>query len=182
MTSNLTSIYFHRFWRYLTSKFFQGVTLTFDLLKHLRSDIFLPFEIPYMTFYKLSIDTFSIFRTVFDIFELKNPGYDLDIWPVEVTWGRIYFCHSKAHFLSDTFSLSRSTVSGIIRIKSLKVAQNGGIWSFQVESHREIFLVLIEGLTFVKRRWLTYRASKSENRSSRFGCVLIKDRKKLKNK
>ena len=45
----------------------------------MRSDIFLPFEIPYMTSYILSIDTFSLSRTVFEIFELKNLGLNLDL-------------------------------------------------------------------------------------------------------
>ena len=115
---------------------------------HLRSKIFSPFESPYMTSYLTSIDTFSLSRTVFEIFDLKvlrvwprpltfrghpssnifSPlesqymtsylilltlslylvpfsrystskflGFDLDLWPLEVTQSQKYFPNSKAH-------------------------------------------------------------------------------------
>ena len=115
---------------------------------HLRSNIFSPFESPYMTSYLTSIDTFSLSRTVFEIFDFKVfrvwpwpltfgvtlgqkyvhhskahiclpillllalslylvpflrystskfLGFDLDLWPLGVTWGQTYFHHSKAH-------------------------------------------------------------------------------------
>ena len=116
---------------------------------HLRSNIFPPFESPYMTSYITPIDTFSLSRTVFEIFDFKvfrvwpwpltfrghaevkkmftYPkahiclpillllalslylvpflrystskflGFDLDLWPLGVTWGQKYFHHSKAH-------------------------------------------------------------------------------------
>ena len=38
---------------------------------HLRSKICSPFESPYMTSYLTSIDTFSLSRTVFEIFDFK---------------------------------------------------------------------------------------------------------------
>ena len=115
---------------------------------HLRSNIFSPFESPYMTSYLTPIDTFSLSRTVFEIFDFKvfrvwpwpltfgvtlsqkyvhhfkahiclpsllllalslylvpflrystskYLGFDLDLWPLGVTWSQKYFHHSKAH-------------------------------------------------------------------------------------
>ena len=65
---------------------------------HLRSKIFSPFESPYMTSYLTPIDTFSLSRTVFEIYSTsKFLGFDLDLWPLGVTWGQKYFHHSKAH-------------------------------------------------------------------------------------
>ena len=145
---------------------------------HLRSNICSPFESSYMTSYLTSIDTFSLSRNVFEIFDFKvfrvwpwpltfrghprskifSPlrklyiffpillllalslylvpfsrystskflGFDLDLWPLGVTWGQIYFHHLKAHIcLSiltpiDTFSLSR-TVFEIFDFKVLRV-------------------------------------------------------------
>ena len=46
--------------------------MTFDLWGHPRSKIFSPFESPYMTFYPTSIDTFSLSRTVFEIFGYRG--------------------------------------------------------------------------------------------------------------
>ena len=64
---------------------------------HLGSKIFSPFESSYMTSYLTSIDTFFLSRTVFEIFDFKVFRFDLDLWPLEVTWGQKYFHHSKAH-------------------------------------------------------------------------------------
>ena len=115
---------------------------------HLRSNICSPFESLYMTSYLTSIDTFSLSRNVFEIFDFKVfrvwpwpltfgvtlgqkyvhhskahiclpillllvlslylvpflrystsmfLGFDLDLWPLAVTWGQKYFHHSKAH-------------------------------------------------------------------------------------
>ena len=48
-----------------------------------------------MTSYLTSIDTFSLSRTVFEIFDFKVfRGWP---WPLEVTWGQKYFHNSKAH-------------------------------------------------------------------------------------
>ena len=114
----------------------------------LRSNICSPFESPYMTSYLTSIDTFSLSRNVFEIFDFKVfrvwpwpltfgvtlgqknvhhskahiclpillllalslylvpflrysvskfLGFDLDLWPLGVTWGQKYFHYSKAH-------------------------------------------------------------------------------------
>ena len=64
---------------------------------HLRSNICSPFESPYMISYPTSIDTFSLSRTVFEIFDFKV--FRVWPWPLTfgVTLGQKYFHHSKAH-------------------------------------------------------------------------------------
>ena len=64
---------------------------------HLRSNICSPFESPYMTSYLTPIDTFSLSRTVFEIFDFKV--FRVWPWPLTfgVTLGQKYFHHSKAH-------------------------------------------------------------------------------------
>ena len=52
---------------------------------HQRSKIFSSFESPYMTFYLTSIDIFSLSRTVLRYSISKFLGFDLDLWPLEVT-------------------------------------------------------------------------------------------------
>ena len=68
--------------------------LTFRV--HQRSKIFSPFVSPYMTSYLTSIDTFSISRTVFEIFEFKV--FRVRPWPLTFRGhqGSKYFHHSKA--------------------------------------------------------------------------------------
>ena len=79
---------------------------------HLRSNIFSPFESPYMTSYLTLIDTFSLSRTVFEIFDFKVFG----VWP----WPLSFRGHLRSNICSpfespymtsyltpmDTFSLS----------------------------------------------------------------------------
>ena len=116
------SLYLKPFLRYSTSKFW-WFDLDFWLFGvNLRSKIFLSFESPYMTSYLNSIDTFFLSRTVFEIFDFKVFGFDLDFWPIEVTWGRKYLHYSKAHtwLPIDTFSLS-PTVFEIFDFKILMV-------------------------------------------------------------
>ena len=62
-----------------------------------RSKIFSPFESPYMTSYLTPIDTFSLSRNVFEIFDFKV--FRVWPWPLTfgVTLGQKYFHHSKAH-------------------------------------------------------------------------------------
>ena len=62
---------------------------------HLGSKIFSLFESPYMTSYLTSIDTFSLSRTVFEIFDYKV--FMVWPWPLEVTWGQKYLDHLKPH-------------------------------------------------------------------------------------
>ena len=94
---------------------------------HLGSKIFPPFESPYMTSYLTSIDTFSLSRTVFgDILTSKLLGFDLDLWPFEVTWGQFFFSLFESPYMTsylisiDTFSLSR-TVFEIFNFKVIRV-------------------------------------------------------------
>ena len=64
---------------------------------HLRSKIFLPFESPYITPIKLLL-TLSLFLVTFlRYLTSKFSEFDPDLWLSEVTWGRKYFHHSKAH-------------------------------------------------------------------------------------
>ena len=63
---------------------------------HLRSNIFSPFESPYMTSYLTPIDTFYI--VPFSRYSTsKFSGFDLDLWPLEVTRGQKYSNYLKAH-------------------------------------------------------------------------------------
>ena len=64
---------------------------------HLRSKIFSPFESPYRTSYLTSIDTVSLSRTVFEIFNFKV----FRVWPWPLTFD---LCHSKGHLRSKIFS------------------------------------------------------------------------------
>ena len=93
---------------------------------HLRSKIFSPFESPYMTSYLTSIDTFSLSRTVFEIFNFKV----FRVWP----WPLTFRGHLRSKIMSpfespyrtsyltsiDTFSLSR-TVFEIFDFKIFRV-------------------------------------------------------------
>ena len=95
---------YNSYWHFLSISYrfrdiriqsFQGLTLTFR--GHQRSKIFSPFESPCMTSYLTSIDTCSLSRTVFEIFDFKVSGFDLDLWPSKVTRGQKKFHYSKAH-------------------------------------------------------------------------------------
>ena len=93
---------------------------------HLRSKIFSPFESPYMPSYLTSIGTFSLSRTVFEIFDFKV----LRVWP----WPLTFRGHLRSNIFSpfespyttscltsiDTFSLSRN-VFEIFDIKVFRV-------------------------------------------------------------
>ena len=63
---------------------------------HLRSKISIPFESPNMTSYLTSIDTISLSRTVFEIFDFKLNK----VWPWPLT--------SKGHLGSKSFILFES--------------------------------------------------------------------------
>ena len=64
---------------------------------HLGSKKFIPFESSYMTSYLTSMDTISLSRTVFEIFDFKN----FRVWPWPLTpeghLGSKKVYHSKAH-------------------------------------------------------------------------------------
>ena len=81
---------------------------------HPRSKIFPLFESPYMTSYLTSIDTFSLSRTVFEIFDFKV----FRVWPWLLTFRghprpKIFSLFENPYMTSyltsiDTFSLSRT--------------------------------------------------------------------------
>ena len=92
----------------------------------LRSNIFIPFESPYMTSYLTSIDTFSLSRTVFEIFDFKL----FRVWPWPLTFrgqlrSNIFIPFESPYMTSyltsiDTFSISR-TVFEIFDFKLFRV-------------------------------------------------------------
>ena len=77
---------------------------------HPRSKNFIPFESPYMTSYLTSIDTFSLSRTVFEIFDFKL----FRVWPWPLT--------SQGNLRSKiVFSRTSRTVFEIFDFKLLRV-------------------------------------------------------------
>ena len=117
---------------------------------HLGSEIFSPFEIPYMTSYPTSIDTFSLSRTVFEIFDFNV--FRVWSWPLTFRGhlGSEIFppleSYNMTSYLTSMyiFSLSR-TVFEKIRVKIFKVKQNGGFWPFQGQGHWLIFFIPEKG-------------------------------------
>ena len=117
---------------------------------HLRSKIFSPFESPYRTSYLTSIDTFSLPRTVFEIFDFKM----FRVWPWPLTFrghlGSKIFSPFKSPYMTsyltsiDIFSLPR-TVFEKIRVKIFRVKQNGGFWPFRGQGHWPIFFISRKG-------------------------------------
>ena len=79
-----------------------------------RSNIISPFESPYMTSYLTPIDTFSLSRNVFEIFDFKV----FRVWPWPLTFRghlrsnicSLFECPYMTSYLTsiDTFSLSRN--------------------------------------------------------------------------
>ena len=126
----------HSFWVWPWPLTFRG---------HLGSKMFLPFESPYMTSYLTSIDTFSLSRSVFEIIDFK---VFLGDWPWPLTFrdhlgSKIFSpfespCMTSYLTSIDIFSLSR-TVFERIRVKILRIKQNGGFWPFQGQGHWPIF-------------------------------------------
>ena len=117
---------------------------------HLRSKIFSPFESSNGTSYLTSIDTFSLSRTVFEIFDFKV----FRVWPWPLTFrghlGSKIFSPFESPYMTsyltsiDIFSLSR-TVFEKIRVKIFRVKQNGGFWPFQGQGHWPIFFISRKG-------------------------------------
>ena len=113
------------FLRFLTSKFL-GFDLDLWPLEVIWGQIFCPFESPYMTSYLTSIDTFSLSRTVYEIFDFKvSMGRS---WPLTFKsnlTSKIVMPYECPYMISyptsiDTFSLSR-TVFEIIDFKVSRV-------------------------------------------------------------
>ena len=92
-----TSLYLVPFSRYSTSKFFRVWPWTLTPKGHLGSKKFIPFESLYITSYLTSMDTISLSRTVFEIFDFKV----FRVWPWPLTpkghLGSKNLYHSKAH-------------------------------------------------------------------------------------
>ena len=117
---------------------------------HLGSKIFPLFESPCMTSYLTSIDTFSLSRTVFEIFNFEV----FRVWPWPLTFrghlGSKIFplfespCMTSYLTSVDIFFLSR-TVFEKIRVKIFRVKQNGGFWPFQGQGHWPIFFISRKG-------------------------------------
>ena len=110
--------------------------LTFG--SHQRSKIFSPFESPYMTSYLTSMDTFSLSRTVFEIFDFKV----FRVWPWPLTFrghlrSKIFPAFESPYMTSyltsiDTFSLS-CTVFEIFDFKVFRVWP----WPLTFRSHQK---------------------------------------------
>ena len=101
MTSYLTSIDIFSLSRtvfeILDFKVFRVWPWLLTFRGHLRSNIFSPFESPYMTSYLTPIDTFSLYRTVFEIFDFKV----FRVWPWPLTF--------RGHPRSKIFPLFESS-------------------------------------------------------------------------
>ena len=103
---------------------------------HLGSKNFIPFESPYMTSNLTSMDTISLSRTFFEIFDFKISR----VWPWPLTpkdhLGSKNFIPFESPYMTsyltsmDTISLSR-TVLEIMPLKILKAEQNGGFRPFK---------------------------------------------------
>ena len=103
---------------------------------HLGSNISILFESPYMTSYLTSMDTISLSRAVFEIFDFKI----FRVWPWPLTssghLGSKNFIPFESPYMTsyltsmDTISLSR-TILEIMPVKILKAEQNGGFWPFK---------------------------------------------------
>ena len=50
-----------------------------------------------MNSYLTSMDTISLSCTIFELFDTKIIGFDLDLWRLNVIWGRKKLYYSKAH-------------------------------------------------------------------------------------
>ena len=117
---------------------------------HLGSKRVIPFERPYMISYLTSMDTISLSRTVFEIFDFKV----FRVWPWPLTpkghpGSKKVIPFERPYMISyltsmDTISLSR-TVLEIMPIKILKAEQNGGFWPFKGQGQVSIFFCYRKG-------------------------------------
>ena len=111
---------------------------------HLGSKKYMPFERPYMTSYLTSMNTISLSRTVFEIFDFKV----FRVWPWPLTpkghLGSKNFMPFERPYMTsyltsmNTISLSR-TVFEIMPVKILKAEQNGGFRPFKGQGQGSIF-------------------------------------------
>ena len=140
MTSYLTSIDFfslsHTLFEVFDLKKFRVWPWPLTFRGHLRSKIFSPFKSQYMTSYLTSIDTFSLSRTVFEIFDFKV----FRVWPWPLTpkghlESKNFIPFESPYMTSystsmDTISLSR-TVLEIFDFKVFRVWP----WPLTPEGH-----------------------------------------------
>ena len=118
-------------------KVFRGWPWPLTFRSYQRSKIFSPFESLYMTSYLTSMDTFSLLRTVFEIFDFKV----FRVWPWPLTFrghqrSKIFSPFESLYMTSyltpiDTFPLSR-TVFEIFDIKVFRVWP----WPLTFRGHR----------------------------------------------
>ena len=130
MTSYLTSIDTFSLPRIIFDifdfKVFRVWLWPLNFIDHLGSKFFIPFESPYMTSYLTSMDTISLSRTVFEIFDFKF----CRVWPWPLTskghlGSQICIPFESPYMTSyltsmDTISLSR-TVFEIFEFKVFRV-------------------------------------------------------------
>ena len=131
------SLYLVPFSRYSTSKFFRIWPRPLTFKSHLGSNCFIPFESPCMTPFLNSMDTISLSRTVFEIFDFKV----FRVWPWLLTpkghlGSKTVIPFESPYMTSclismDTISLSR-TVLEIMPVKILMAEQNGGATDFDL--------------------------------------------------
>ena len=130
MTSYLTSIdtfsLSHTVFEIFVIKVFTVWPWPLTFKGHLKSKIFPPFESPYMISYLISVSTFSLSRSIFEIFNFAV----FRVWPWPLTFrghprSKIFSLFESSCMTSyltsiDTFSLSR-TVFEIFDIKVFTV-------------------------------------------------------------
>ena len=147
---------------------------------HLRSKKFIPFESPYMISYLTSMDSISLSRTVFEIFDFKVCGG----WPWPLTpkghLGTKKIISFESSYMTsyltsmNTISLSR-TVLEIMPVKILKAEQNGGFWPFKGQGQVSISPIIKRHL--FSPNGVVWDIA-HQNRSSRLGCTHVKVREK----
>ena len=96
---------------------------------HLSSKIFLPLESPYMISYLTSIDTFSLSRTVFQIFDFKV----FRIWPWPLTFrghlgSKIFLPFESPYMTSYLTSIDTLSISYLFRENSGQNFQGQTKW------------------------------------------------------
>ena len=117
---------------------------------HLESKSLIPFESSYMTSYLTYMNTISLCRTVFYIFDFEV--FRVWPWPLNPKGhlrSKNYIPFESPYMTSyltsmDTISLSR-TVLEIMPVKILKAKQNGGFWPFKGQGQESIFFSYRKG-------------------------------------
>ena len=139
--------------------------LTFDPWRSYGVKIpIIPFERSYMTSYLTSMRTISLSRTVFEILDLENSGFDLNLWPLNVIWGWKNLYHSKAHIWFPIWLL-RTTSLFLVKViwGQKKYTIRKPIYNFLFDFYgqhlfipycfRDIRLLTFQGLTLTFDPW-----------------------------